>query len=501
MGAMLERVGVAALVVVVAGCASAPPPPSDAPAAGPSLAVTAAPSAQAAGPTATPSGPPASIAPQVVPEHGTFAGQMSSAAGTYPVVLWMDGCGHTSEVCGDIEYADPKHPEFTLCAPQLVFMGRDGDRDVFDEKPAFGADRCVPATLEIAAAGSSEPLTLDVEAYTDSAAPPCCHGTLTQTSGQPPGDEPPPTLPAIEGLTGPLSSADLGGPTTQYSAADSINAYFPIQGALARVVLDTGQSDAIATNGDVASTADPHAVTTIGDAIWITRGPTKTLERVDATPEAAATPPIELPSTPYALAPDGARLWVTSLEDGVVMAVDTRTGQVVATVDVPSPAGVAVGNGSVWVVEHADGKLARIDPATVRVTDEVALGKGDDPDCGLCADQVIYAFDSAWTANDLGRSITRVDGRSLKATTFPTYNRVWSVAAYGGYIYGSEVEIIDGYIDRTIGGLVRIDPRKGTVEQFPAPGVLGVAALGDYLWLIVPARRSDFVMSYRAAAR
>ena len=121
-----------------------------------------------------------------------------------------------------------------------------------------------------------------------------------------------------------------------------------------------------------------------------------------------------------------------------------------------------------------------------RVTDEVVLGKGGDPDCGMCADQVIYAFDSAWTANDLGRSITRVDGQSLKATTFPTYNRVWSVAAYGRYIYGSEVENIDGYIDRSIGGLVRIDPRTGTVDQYPAPGVLGVAALGDYLWLIVP---------------
>ena len=231
----------------------------------------------------------------------------------------------------------------------------------------------------------------------------------------------------------------------------------------------------------------------------ITRGPTQTVERVDVSLEAAATPPIQLPNTPYALAADGATLWVTSLEDGVVMAVDTLTGQVVATVSVPSPAGVAVGDGSVWVVEHADDKLARIDPATHRVTDEVALGTGGDPDCGMCADQVIYAFDSAWTANDLGRSITRVDGHSLKATTFPTYNRVWSVAAYGGYIYGSEVENIDGYIDRSIGGLVRIDPRTGTVDQYSAPGVLGVAALGDYLWLIVPARRSDFVMSYEAA--
>jgi hypothetical protein len=76
---------------------------------------------------------------------------------------------------------------------------------------------------------------------------------------------------------------------------------------------------------------------------------------------------------------------------------------------------------------------------------------------------------------------------------------VWSVAAYGNVIYGGEFESIDHHIDRGIGGLVRIDPRTGKVDQFPVPGVLGVAASGDYLWLIVPGRRSDFVMSYKAA--
>ena len=180
------------------------------------------------------------------------------------------------------------------------------------------------------------------------------------------------------------------------------------------------------------------------------------------------------------------------------MVVDTRTGQVTATVNVPSPTGVAVGGGSVWVVEHADGKLARIDPATDKVVGEVALGVGgDDPVCGMCAENVVYAFDSAWTANDLGRSITRVDGVTFKATTFPTANRVWSVTAFGNDVYGSQFEEVDGYIDRSVGGLVRIDPHANKVKQLSAPGVRGVAALGDYLWLIVPARRSDVVMAYQ----
>ena len=497
----LRRIQVGWLLFVVAACTSASPStipaattaaPTDAPSA-----TTPAPSAKAStASAATP--PPEDITPQFVPDHGTFTGQVTSGSQTYPIVLWMDGCPHTQEVCGDIEYADPKHPEFTLCAPQLVFKGREGDRDVFEENPAYRADRCPPTTLKIGSAGGSGPLTLAVDAYTDVDAPPSGQGTVTQTSDQPPGDEPAPTLPAIDGLTGPLVSVDLGGPTTQYSAADSMRAYFPMQGGLSTVVPATGESDFMAGNDNVASTADPKAVTIIGDAIWITRGPSKTLERVDVTPEAAETPPIQLEHAPYALAADGSTLWVTSLDDSVVMAVDTKSGQVLATVDVPSPAGVAVGGGSIWVVEHAAGKLARIDPHTYKVTDEVSLGTaGDDPTCGMCAEDVVYAFDSAWTANNFGRSITRVDGHSLKATTIPTKHRVWSVAAHGHDLYGSQFEEIDGYIDRSVGGIVRIDPRTDKAKQLSAPGVLGVAALGDDLWLIVPARRSDFVLRYK----
>ena len=71
------------------------------------------------------------------------------------------------------------------------------------------------------------------------------------------------------------------------------------------------------------------------------------------------------------------------------------------------------------------------------------------------------------------------------------------MAAYGEDVYGSQFEERDGYIDRRIGGLVRIDPGTGKVAQLPAPGVLGVAALAGRLWLIVPGRSSDLALTYR----
>jgi hypothetical protein len=63
-------------------------------------------------------------------------------------------------------------------------------------------------------------------------------------------------------------------------------------------------------------------------------------------------------------------------------------------------------------------------------------------------------------------------------------------------IFGSQLEEVDGYVDRTQGGIVRVDPRTNRAVSLAAPGVLGVSALGDNLWLIVPGRRSDFVLSY-----
>ncbi len=425
---------------------------------------------------------------------GTFEGDLASATETYRVRFWINGCGEPGEVCGVIEYTDPKHSEFDLCAPLMVFLGRDGDADVFDEVPAYRAEACPPVALRIGRAAGDR-LTLDVTPHGDATASGCCRGTLVQTSDTPPGEAQAPRLPQIDGLAGALTTSDLIGPTTPFSTADTTRAYFAAQGEVIGVDLATGESTELAYNRDYASTVDPKSVAAVGEAIWEARGPQKMLVRID---DSAAGASISLPHAPYAMAVDGTTLWVSSLDDGVVMAVDTETEKVAATIDVPSPSGVAVGGGSIWVLEHADDRLARIDPATAKVTAEVALGEGgDDPVCGMCAESVIYAFGSAWTANNYGRSITRFDDRTLKATTIPTTNRVWSVAAYGEDVYGSQFEELDGYIDRRVGGLVRIDPGTGKVAQLPAPGVLGVAALAGRLWLIVPGRSSDLALTYR----
>lgn len=494
----LARAGTSLVVVVAGACSAATLPSASAPLAGITEAASPASTPRASDhptPTPAPSATLAQGAPQVVPQgSGTFEGHLASATETFPVLFWIDGCGHPDEICGTIKYADPKHPDFDRCAPLLLLLGQDGDADVFDQVPAYRPDACPRVPLRMARTGT-DPLTIEVTPYGDVAAAACCRGTMVQTSDTPPGADQAPRLSAIDGLAGPLTTSDLIGPVTPFSAADAGHAYFPAQGEVISVDLTTGESEELAYNRDYASIVDPASVAAVGDAIWEGRGPSKMLVRVDDSGTGSSIP---LSHPPYALAADGTTLWVTSLDDGVVMAVDTETGQVRTTIDLSSPTGVAVGGGSVWVLEARGNRLARIDPASAKVTAEVALGDADpDPACGMCAESVIYAFGSAWTANNFGRSITRVDGRTLKGTTIPTANRVWSVAAYGNEIYGSQFEEVDGYIDRSVGGLVRIDPETGKVAPLSAPGVLGVAALADRLWLIVPGRSSDLALTYR----
>lgn len=458
------------------------------------------PPASASAPTAAPTSAAATLnvvsSPQVMPQEGTFEGQLGDASQSYQVRIWIDGCPHTNEVCGDIEYTDPKHPESVLCAPQLVFQGIEGDRDVFLEHPAYRPGECQPTTLKIGR--GSDAATIDIAGYGDPDAAPCCHGTATKTSDLVPPEEPPPAMPPIAGFDGPIHAIDLIYTTTQYSAGDGTFAYFPNLGMVTGIDAETGETTDIGGNHDVKE-ADPQAVTLVGGRdLWAARTPSSTVAQLGTPTSAVGRQPIQLEHPPYALAADGTTLWVTSFDDSAVMRVDTTTSKVVATINVTHPTGVALGGGWVWVVEHRDDKLARIDPATNKLVDEIALGdRGDDDVCGMCVENVVYAFGSAWTADDFGRSISRVDGKAFAVTTIPTPLRVWSVTANDTEVFGSQMEGDGDWTDPTQGGFVRIDPKTNKPRSVSAPGTLGVAALGKDLWLIVPARRSDFVMSYR----
>ena len=104
-----------------------------------------------------------------------------------------------------------------------------------------------------------------------------------------------------------------------------------------------------------------------------------------------------------------------------------------------------VGGGAVWVVAHRSDSLMRIDPSGDEVVATIRLGapRGENPVCSMCVENVVYAFGSAWTANNAGRSVTRIDAATNEAVEIPVEKRVWAVAATAETIWASQFEELD----------------------------------------------------------
>ncbi len=245
----------------------------------------------------------------------------------YPVRAVFDGCVTEDEACGELEYTDPAHPDYVLCAPSLIFKGTEADRAVFDEGPGYKSTECFPTTLKFAFVDGE---TLEVAQYGDGVQ--FAEGTLEQESADA-APTPLPELATIDGLTGPDIAVDLGGPTTQYTSASSESAYFPTPGHVVKVDLASGVAETLISYeptdpqgpASVVHDEDPHSVAYDGSDLWVARAEARTLDQVGG--DGATLGSIALDHPPYALAVDDETIWATSFDDSVVMRVNTETGR------------------------------------------------------------------------------------------------------------------------------------------------------------------------------
>jgi streptogramin lyase len=167
------------------------------------------------------------------------------------------------------------------------------------------------------------------------------------------------------------------------------------------------------TNTPVAELSLPAGVTavTFGEgALWVASGRTSQVARVDPHTNVVVAL-IAVGPSPSALAAGEGGVWSLNDGDGTVSRIDPKTNVVVATIasGVTRPGGrIAAGEGAVWVT--APGlPLVRIDPASNRVTQQfegeggggIALGHG-----------------SVWLVNTAAGTLWRIDPR-LVASLVP----------------------------------------------------------------------------------
>ena len=151
--------------------------------------------------------------------------------------------------------------------------------------------------------------------------------------------------------------------------------------------------------------ARPMAVT--ADAVWIA-GSGREITRLD--PDSARTvATIPSGNGPSGIAVGAGSVWVSDSADGTVTRIDPRTNQIAATVPVGEGAsGIAVGTGGVWVTVPLEDRVKRVDPASNAVTDTVRVGGAP----GALA----IGAGAVWVTSRRGGTVTRIDPATARVT-------------------------------------------------------------------------------------
>jgi len=167
-------------------------------------------------------------------------------------------------------------------------------------------------------------------------------------------------LPAVEELE------FAGAPAAVAVGDDAIWVALAEDNTVVRLDPETGD-----TVGDpIAVGAEPVGVASSGDTVWVANAFDNTVTRIDAESGEVVGSPIPTGKRPMAIAAADGSVLTLNMGDGTVTRLDAATGGVLST----SPqvigrppgnadyAGLAVGEGSVWVVSPTEGNVVRVDP-------------------------------------------------------------------------------------------------------------------------------------------
>ena len=238
----------------------------------------------------------------------------------------------------------------------------------------------------------------------------------------------------------------------------------------------------------------PKTVAVGSSGVWAANARRHTLDRIDpATSAIAERIPLKPPSsaklskavTPYGLAVDGASLWTTDFDQGVLLQVNATSGKVTRVVKkLGHPAAVATGFGSVWVYEYREGIIARVDPATGKVVKRIevqnSLGSGP---CGGCGDNIAVGSDALWFPLGNGFGVARIDPTTNAVTaTIPL-----TIVVNRAFADDSGVWVAGGSGTRDQNAVVlRIDPSTAQVNgRLAVPYAIdaAVAPAGGDVWV------------------
>jgi streptogramin lyase len=213
--------------------------------------------------------------------------------------------------------------------------------------------------------------------------------------------------------------------------------------------------------------------------VWVSTG--AQLQRINPATDALLKP---ISVFPVVTSSPG-RTWIATGEDRVwvaapsaLVAVDPVRGRVVLRVDVPDVTGLAVGEGSVWILDDLSSELLRFDPATGKRTGAVSVPGN--------LDAVVAGGGAVWILDKGAGTVVLVDPDTMEVTDTVRVGSGEQDIAFGG----SAVWLADGQS----GSVTRLDPLTRQLTEFHVGGparLVGVGADPAEVWALILSAASD----------
>ena len=239
-----------------------------------------------------------------------------------------------------------------------------------------------------------------------------------------------------------------------------------------------------ALEGSLRVGGSPAAIATGLDGVWVADNLRGRLLKIDPRARRVVQS-AGAGRGPVAVAVGADAVWVASA-DGTVRRYDARTGLATGEPErVPGAAGVAVGEGSVWVTSQSEDTVTRLDPATGRLLGR-AIRVGSQPTDIAVGGGAVWAANSGQTDG----TVSRIDPDSgeagdpievAKGQVFAlTYGEggVWVAAS--DELRGDRIQIvrIDPDSSEPEGDLVRLDRPGLPVRLAAGAGAVWAAQAG-----------------------
>lgn len=192
-------------------------------------------------------------------------------------------------------------------------------------------------------------------------------------------------------------------------AVDSADLWLPVSGrdssstTIARINLHTG-----AINRLITVDRGAEALIAAFGAVWVASSGTNAVLRIDPAQDRVVARILVGPSPKFMTAGEGA-VWVQNRGNGSVSRIDPVTSREVARIEAhaPTPYGdITIGDGAVWLAVDST-PITKIDPRTNTVAYQVAGGSG--------ADALRVGFGALWVADHKQGEVWRIDLAALRA--------------------------------------------------------------------------------------